>query len=103
MSRGAAQGRRRAPSNLFTGRGGHVRVKRVSESGGIGRRSDAIELNATEQLVLVVLDDEFVLAQEIAGSAGITIGQCRRALGTLREKRLAVAERSGQSNRWKRA
>lgn len=60
-------------------------------------------LNATEQHVLTLLGPELVLASEIASAAGITVYQCRRALASLREHGLVVAERRGRAHAWRRA
>lgn len=101
MTLSAKQGKRR--HDLYTGRPGTIRRVRVSENSGIGRSPVAQALNATDLRVLEALDDELVAAAEIAGIAGITVGQCRRALATLRAHGLAEAERRGNVNAWRRA
>ncbi len=81
-------------------------VRRVVSYDGIKHHSLPDALNDTERLVYRVLDDELVSAREIAGFAGISVEQCRRALGTLRSLGMAELERPAgrnSTNVWRRA
>lgn len=78
----------------------------VAQHVGIQRREPPSDLNETERLVHRILDDELVTAREIAGFAGLTVEQCRRALATLRAVGMAELERPRRKNAtslWRRA
>lgn len=78
----------------------------MSPRTGLVPRQPPSGLNATERLVFDVLDDEWVPAREVAGFAGISVGECRRALATLRTVGMAELERPRRRNAtnvWRRA
>jgi hypothetical protein len=60
-------------------------------------------LSEAEERVLAALNDEWVTAADLAWGMGETVGRVRRALATLRARRLAVYEFRKQVSMWKRA
>jgi hypothetical protein len=91
---------------ITTGGDTGVDLRRTESRDGIRHKAPPDALNATERHILSVLDNEFVTAREIAGFAGITVHECRRALATLRTLGMAEMEhprRKNATNVWRRA
>lgn len=94
---------RNASAQHLNTQAAQTELRRFEQHEGIKPRPEQIGLTDTERLVHSILDGEFVSAKELAGFAGISVHECRRALATLRSLGLADAQRRGQVNAWRRA